>query len=491
MGNKKKQIFFFIRTSIVFLWCCMMTILISRELKKRPFIDLDERYDNINIAEQEQWYGIYLNNKKIGYSQSFIKRVEEGYHIQEKLFLDMSIMESPQQVHVQLNTVTDSNLMLRIFSFRLTSGALHFIVYGSLEGTTLKMVIDTIGGIKKKELQLKRPLVMATNLKYAVLKQGLATGRDFTKDIFDPVTMDFRTIMVHIGEKEKVILNGKTYLCYKIKQCFDNIDVYGWIDEKGSLIKEESPTGFVMIQEEKHAAQNAGWAERVDILATTAIKPDKPIQKEGLSFLQIRLKNIPSSNGYMLSDGRQKKIGDCITIELEDVEKHHTFTLPYSGTDMMEYLQPEQFIVPNDDMIQKTVRDILGNTTDAQHAVRLLNTWVYNNIEKRPTISIPDARTVLSTRQGDCNEHAVLLAALCRAAGIPARVCAGLVYMRGNFYYHAWNEVYLSAWITIDPSLHQFPADVTHIKCIHGPLQRHAMLLKLIGKLAIEVVAYR
>ena len=64
---------------------------------------------------------------------------------------------------------------------------------------------------------------------------------------------------------------------------------------------------------------------------------------------------------------------------------------------------------------------------------------MYQNIQKRPVLSVPNALETLRNRVGDCNEHAVLLAALARAAGIPAQVEAGLVYQKGRFYYHAWN----------------------------------------------------
>ncbi len=93
----------------------------------------------------------------------------------------------------------------------------------------------------------------------------------------------------------------------------------------------------------------------------------------------------------------------------------------------------------------------------------------------------------LHNRVGDCNEHAVLLAALSRAAGIPAQVEAGLVYQRGRFYYHAWNALYLGQWITADSVMGQLPADVTHIRFVRGT-ERQIDLVRMIGRLKIEIV---
>jgi transglutaminase-like putative cysteine protease len=106
-------------------------------------------------------------------------------------------------------------------------------------------------------------------------------------------------------------------------------------------------------------------------------------------------------------------------------------------------------------------------------------------------MSIPSAREVLKMRAGDCNEHAALFTAFARSLGIPARICGGIVYSRGSFYYHAWDEVFLQDWISVDPLMNQFPADATHIKLVEGDLDKQLPLLGLLGKLKVEVVEYR
>ncbi len=71
---------------------------------------------------------------------------------------------------------------------------------------------------------------------------------------------------------------------------------------------------------------------------------------------------------------------------------------------------------------------------------------------------------------GDCNEHAVLFAALARAAGVPARIEAGLVYLNGRFYYHAWPNVYVGHWLEMDPTWGQHAVDATHLALVEGEL---------------------
>jgi len=90
---------------------------------------------------------------------------------------------------------------------------------------------------------------------------------------------------------------------------------------------------------------------------------------------------------------------------------------------------------------------------------------------------------------GDCNEHAVLTAALLRAAGVPAQIEAGLVYQNGRFYYHSWNLAYAGNWITVDAVFNQIPADVTHIRLTRGEGGVQLDLLGVMGKIKLEVLS--
>jgi transglutaminase-like putative cysteine protease len=114
---------------------------------------------------------------------------------------------------------------------------------------------------------------------------------------------------------------------------------------------------------------------------------------------------------------------------------------------------------------------------------------VYDSLKKTITIGVPSALATLQARRGDCNEHTQLAVALSRAAGVPARVAAGLAYLDGKFYYHAWPEIWLERWVAIDPTFGQFPADAAHLRLTVGGLGRQAELLRLMGPLKIEVIA--
>ena len=142
-------------------------------------------------------------------------------------------------------------------------------------------------------------------------------------------------------------------------------------------------------------------------------------------------------------------------------------------------------------MIRDLAKEIAGKNSNPVSVAGKLMEWVYKNVEKKPVISVPDALEVLRTKVGDCNEHAVLLVALLRADGIPARECVGLVYVQNRFYYHAWTEAFLGSWISMDATLNQMPADVSHIKLLHGGLQEQAEIISVINKISLEIEEYQ
>jgi transglutaminase-like putative cysteine protease len=126
--------------------------------------------------------------------------------------------------------------------------------------------------------------------------------------------------------------------------------------------------------------------------------------------------------------------------------------------------------------------------------------------KKNLSVGFATASEAARTREGDCTEHAVLLAALLRADGIPARVVSGLVYAdqfageREIFGYHMWTQALLSGsdgvarWVDLDAALRSDrPTDATHIALSvsslgEGHLQESfAGLAAIMGQLRINV----
>lgn len=88
--------------------------------------------------------------------------------------------------------------------------------------------------------------------------------------------------------------------------------------------------------------------------------------------------------------------------------------------------------------------------------------WVNGNLKSTgPSGRAKGAFYALKNKRGDCTEYACLFVALCRAAGIPARVMSGYVCDKDMVIapqaYHNWAEFYDgSRWVTADPQRNKF-----------------------------------
>jgi transglutaminase-like putative cysteine protease len=146
------------------------------------------------------------------------------------------------------------------------------------------------------------------------------------------------------------------------------------------------------------------------------------------------------------------------------------FPPDFSGdTGLKKYLEPELVIESDDPILIAEARRITDGAQNSWEAVRQLSKWVANNIEG----AIPGGVSAINTykmRQGECGGHSRLMAAFCRAVGIPARLSVGCIYITkdgGCFAQHAWTEVYTGegGWIAVDPTLFEIDyVDAGHIR---------------------------
>jgi hypothetical protein len=295
-----------------------------------------------------------------------------------------------------------------------------------------------------------------------------------------------------------------------VAQQFSGVSVESWIDGQGSIVQTASPVGFTMqrtafeiavqnwrIDRGRGATLAAG--ANSDVISTTAIAANVELRPEALPVLRVRLGNVDLA-GFDLAGGRQQLLGDTLIVTREaGVGAGATGPRPAlwdrrvpltSGGDtaVARALQSEPLVQSDDPRLAAMARQIAGNERRAGAVAERLNRWVYDNVEKEITISVPSALQVLEARAGDCNEHTVLYVALARSLGLPARTAAGVVYLRGRFYYHAWPEVWLGEWVAVDPTFGQFPADAAHLRFVIGGLARQVELVRLIGRLQLTVI---
>jgi hypothetical protein len=324
----------------------------------------------------------------------------------------------------------------------------------------------------------------------AIASTKLDTGDRYTFRIFDPATMGQAPVIVEVIGKEDIQIMGANQIATKVILNFKGANQIAWIGENGDVLREKGILGIHLEKTTRNdALEGLDLRPSEDLTRTASVASNVMLANpEQLSTLKVQISGVANER-VQLEGGRQTFENNVLTIQKESLANLLDAIDP-SNLETLEkiFLRPEPFIQSDDQKIIALAREIVGNQTKPLEKTRKLVDWVHQYIQKRPVLSLPDALSTLEHRVGDCNEHAVLLAALARAAGIPCRVEAGLVYLKERFYYHAWNLVYLGRWVTVDSLLGQLPADVSHIRLVTGSPRQQLDIIGVIGNINLKIL---
>jgi transglutaminase-like putative cysteine protease len=205
---------------------------------------------------------------------------------------------------------------------------------------------------------------------------------------------------------------------------------------------------------------------------------------------------IPSTDNQTV----QLQTDGTISVTVKPIEAASEAKFPYKGdnAEILELLKPTRYLQSDDETVMDLARRAVSGAKDAATAVGQIESFVNGYITaKNLSVGYATAADVAGSRQGDCSEHAVLAAAICRAAGIPAKVVSGIVYVpsfagrKDVFIGHAWAEALVGdKWICIDPTRAPGGFGAGHIALAAGsgdPVDFFSMLSTL-GYFTIEKV---
>jgi transglutaminase-like putative cysteine protease len=469
-------------------WAAQMGLLVKRAYLESPALAADlSRY-----GAGAQWKGVYYRGEKIGYSVGQTQATADGFELHEDGRLQMLLLGSSSAAQLRTVARVDKGFNLRSFDFALDPGTGPIEIRGALEGLRLDLTIKTPTGTRSESRTLTEPPSLALNLPRRLAAEGLEPGQHRRVSAFDPATLKNAPMELSVEGREVVWAAGRPVPAFRVKMTFSGLTTTSWITEVGEVVREESPMGLIVIREtrERATALAVPGDIQVDMLRTAAIQPKGPRIDDGVNVERLRLR----LEGGDFAATELQGAGQTVTGSVFEIRDRATLTPETAPPNVARFLLPEPFIESDAPEIRAEAKKAVGDESDPRKRAEKLTRHVGALLEKKPTLSLPSALEVLRTRVGDCNEHTALYVALARAAGLPARVVVGLVHIHGAFYYHAWPEVFIEGppgrgfWLPVDPTLNQFPADVTHVALGRGGLERQAAILPILGRAQITIL---
>ncbi|MDX1708521.1 MAG: transglutaminase-like domain-containing protein [Desulfobacterales bacterium] len=444
------------------------------------------------VSERNTWMNIYQEDRKIGFSHTRFNTDTAGYRLTETVHMRINTMGMIQNISLNTKSRLNPDFTLQELDFEISSGRFRFSVQGAVNGKNLQVTTESAGAKRKLDIPLSDKLYLMNGIIDAVAATDLKAGDKYAFKIFDPASMGQVDVIVEVIGPESIEVGGLNQQATKISLNFKGVSQLAWIGKDGDIIQEKGLLGIRLIKtDRKDALDGLALQSSRDLTAFASVAANIQLENvAALAVLQVKIEGIPFEN-LQLQGGRQNLEGQVLTVKKESLRDLASELKPQNLSALEKiFLKPGPFIQSDNQKIQDLVHEILKDDADAAPLIRAqkLMNWVYTQIEKRPVLSLPDALSTLENKVGDCNEHAVLLAALGRAAGIPTRIEAGLVYMKDRFYYHAWNLMYLGQWITVDPVFGQLPADVSHLRFTTGSPEQQLDIMGVIGKIQLTVL---
>ena len=416
----------------------------------------------------EYWEVLTLQGNRIGYNHA-VERVvtmDGTPRIVTETFGKMQLKRAGQEMQIQFQMHFEESTngeLLRFQSVQSNPPDSKVETIGERTGTELRVTVIA-GGQRTEQVvpqadQLKLPTYVDRLIKSQVIPVG--ETREF--QVYDPQASQVATITLSsLTEQSTGVWGGKERKLGRLEMvhsALPGITTTVFVDPKTrEIVKTVSP----LIGMETYRVSKA-----------EAIKEIEPFDQLTASLIPLRTKeNLVSARSAtyvvrvdgpldkkLFPSGPTQRVehrpdGSLLVtvkrLQDDEAEKSATGAKPPGE----EFLAATRFLECNAPLIQELSLLGRGDATTPRAQAVALEKFVRQRIQNRNlSTAMATALEVAQSRAGDCTEHAVLLAALLRAAKIPARVAVGLVHAPSEqaFIGHMWSEAWIDGmWVPLD-----------------------------------------
>ena len=291
------------------------------------------------------------------------------------------------------------------------------------------------------------------------------------------------------------------------------MELVSWVDKNGNARVAKLPAAGLgdMVLVTSNEAAALGDYVPPEIFMTTTIPAKQSIDFKKADRITYRLSAKPGVGELAaLEDMPQtdsqrivsNKDGSVNVIISRLPRKPGTKTATVDREALGEYLAANLMINIDDPKLEKIAKKAAKGAKDPYTIANNLRQFVTDYVTtKSLNVGFATASEVCRTREGDCSEHGVLLAALGRLNGLPSRVAAGLAYVPlfGNrddiFGYHMWTQFWIDGkWVDYDAALRESDCSPIRITFAVSSLKSAGLadlslpLLNRIGAIDLDVV---
>lgn len=482
---------------------------------------------------KEQWDAAYLGDAKVGYFHTTLHEVERAGRkvLRTTLELNLTVKRFQALVNLRMESGTEENAdgkVTGVFMRQFFDQGKQLVLEGTVAGDQLHVQVD--GGRIERKLRWNDEVLGLQRQERFYQERKAKPGDRFTYQSFEPTLNTVITIRATVKDPEEVdvlqvgkdgrVTRGRQRLL-RVESMPDRIEVpeakvqlpgmVTWLD--GDLLPvrfqmDLPPLGkvtFYRTTREVATGQGGAVAGITDLGLATLIPVKRAIaspHETKSAVYRITVKGDDQPGTAFGQDERQqvKNIkGETLELHVQSVREPRPIDKPGAPKD--EFLQSCYYIKSNDTRVKELARQAVGTESDPWKKALLVEKWVHGRMRLNNSVPFGPADQVARDLRGDCRQHALLAAALCRAEGVPSRTAVGLVYVndrqRGSVLgFHMWTEVWVRGqWLAIDATIGQGFVGAGHLKIADHSWHNVESLTpflpvqRVLGKISVEILS--
>ncbi len=458
---------------------------------------------------------LHMKDSRLGYRHMTIRYEERSGEkvllAEESQRLVLKRFGQSTRVEIHYQTVETLGGTLREIQSEMTTGTSTVKTSSRLVDGQFETEVTTEGKKTRASIAWSDEYGGPLAPEMSLMRRPMKPGEQREVKCWDPMTNRIITVKMTAKETESVKLLDETKRLLRVEVVLHHpggtkIPGTVWCDEKGQTQKQHwVPMQMVYYRTTKAVAMKGDGTAEVDLgeasIVRVASRLARPHDTKRVRY-RLTLDGGDPAKAFTAGPSQQIKStgpgkAELIVYAVRPGQEGGNTNAPADKpTD--DDLKPNNLIQSDYPRIVAAAKGAAGNEADPWKIACKLERYVNQQISlKNFSQVMATAAEVADNPVGDCTEHAVLLAALARARGIPARVAVGLVYMQGrqSFGYHMWNEVYIDGrWIPIDATLARGGIGAAHLKLVHAnlkgvsPMSVFLPVANVMGRLKIEIV---
>ncbi len=445
-----------------------------------------------NAGEKTIYYGVEINDVLCGYARvTSILEEKEGKEIEKlegNVTVKLSVLGAGVDMVITYLYLTDP--VTEQFFYNATT-----VKTGETEMEFISKVKDdsiyyeSASGSDKKSFLLTPDVILEGPLTTIHIVNDFINGDATEKAymIYDPARGEiYEKTYTRVGE-ETLELAGNSYKCLVLDEMNPRLGVKAkqWYDIASGMNVQTLIANRRIFLATPSVIKQITTVDMDDVLFAKVNTKISDIHH--IAYMKVRA--VINSAGEQLTSENLNHLGQTFEGTVTDnliegvfeihADKYDGVNAPPFPPDFLndpeleKYLKPENLIESDEPVLIEEATKITEGSADSWEAAKRLSKWVAENIEG----AVPGGTSAINTykiRQGECGSHSRLLAAFCRAVGIPARLSVGCMYSSvygGSFGQHAWTEVYMgdAGWVPVDATAFEIDfIDAGHIRLGEG-----------------------